>query len=65
MARIPRWLEDADNGLSDRFRHLLEGLWHDVRAVDERVAELDTDIAAIAQNDPDARRLQQLRGVGR
>lgn len=62
---IPRWLEDADNGLSDRFRHLLEGLWHDVRAVDERVAELDTDIAAIAQNDPDARRLQQLRGVGR
>ncbi|UTA53180.1 IS110 family transposase [Lysobacter soli] len=61
---IPRWLEDADNGLSDRFRHLLEGLWHDVRAVDERVAELDTDIAAIAQNDPDARRLQQLRGVG-
>jgi hypothetical protein len=33
--------------------------------LDERVAELNTDIAAIAQNDPHARRLQQLRGVGR
>src|SRR5207342_434222 len=61
---IPRWLEDADNGLSDRFRHLLDGLWHDIRTLDERVGELDRDIAAIAQSDPDAVRLQQLRGVG-
>lgn len=61
---IPRWLEDADNGISDLFRHLLEGLWHDVRGLDDRVAELDVDIGAIAQSDPDAVRLQQLRGVG-
>jgi len=61
---IPCWLEDADNGLTDRFRHLLDGLWQDIRALDARVTELDVDIAAIAQSDPDAVRLQQLRGVG-
>lgn len=61
---IPRWLEDADNGLSDRFRRLLDGLWHDIHALDARVTELDRDIAAIAQTNRNAMRLQQLRGVG-
>jgi transposase len=61
---IALWLEDADNGLSERFRRLLHALWSDLRILDERVAELDREIALIAQNDPAARRLQQLRGVG-
>jgi transposase len=58
------WLEDADNGLSERFRRLLNGLWRDLRGLDERVAELDEEINAIAEEDPAAQRLQQLRGVG-
>jgi transposase len=29
-AAIPGWLEDAENGLTDRFRCLLNGLWHDM-----------------------------------
>jgi transposase len=37
---MPCWLEDADNGLSARFRHLLDGLWGDLRALDERRANL-------------------------
>ena len=61
---LPCWLEDAENGLSDRFRRLLNGLWGDLRALDERMTELDREIAVIAQNDPVAKRLQQLRGVG-
>jgi transposase len=61
---IPGWLEDSDNGLSERFRRLLNGLWDDLKGLDERVAELDAEIAAIAQEDPAAQRLQQLRGVG-
>jgi len=63
-AAIPRWLEDPDNGLSERFRRLLNGLWEDLRALDERVAELDAEIATIVEEDPTAQRLQQLRGVG-
>jgi len=61
---LPSWLEDAENGLSARFRRLLNGLWSDLQALDERMSELDREIALIAQSNPIARRLQQLRGVG-
>jgi transposase len=61
---VPDWLENPDNGLSERFRRLLDGLWGDLKELDERVAELDAEIAAIAEEDPAAQRLQQLRGVG-
>lgn len=60
---IPCWLEDAENGLTLRFRHLLDGLWGDLRALDERVKELDSEISVIAENEPRAQVLQQLRGV--
>jgi transposase len=63
-AALPCWLEDAENGLTGRFRRLLNGLWHDFMALDQRVAELDQEIVQIAQTDPVAQRLQQLRGVG-
>jgi len=61
---IPCWLGDADNGLTARFRRLLDGLWDDLRALDGRVCQLDGEITAIATNEPSAVRLQQLRGVG-
>jgi len=61
---IPDWLEEADNGLTFLFRQLLQGLWEDLRSLDRRMAELDRQIAIMAQEDPVAKRLQQLRGVG-
>jgi transposase len=61
---LPLWLDDVHNGLSERFRRLLNGLWGDLLALDARVGELDREIALIAQSDPVAKRLQQLRGVG-
>jgi transposase len=63
-AAIPGWLEDGENGLSSRFRRLLNGLWDDLLELDHRVAELDQEIEAIAKSDPVVKRLQQLRGVG-
>ena len=63
-AAVPVWLEDAENGLTSRFRGLLNGLWNDLKTLDHRVAELDHEINMIAQSDPVAKRLQQLRGVG-
>jgi transposase len=63
-AALPLWLDDVENGLSERFRRLLNGLWGDLLALDTRVGELDREIALIAQSDPVAKRLQQLRGVG-
>jgi transposase len=61
---IPDWLEDAGNGLSHLFRQLLQGLWHDLRILDQRMSELDGQIAVVAEENPSAKRLQQLRGVG-
>jgi len=63
-AAVPCWLEDADNGLTDRFRALLKGLWDDLTYLDQRMDDLNRDIETIAKTDPMARRLQQLRGVG-
>ena len=61
---IPRWLEDQENGLTEHFRRLLHGLWRDLKALDERVEELDREIGQIARQDPVAIRLQQVRGIG-
>jgi transposase len=61
---IACWLEEADNGLTLRFRRLLDGLWGDLRTLDARVAELDAEIAVIARSEPAAMRLQQARGIG-
>ncbi len=61
---VPLWLEDAENGLTPRFRRVLAGLWRDLTALDERVGELDQELKELAEEHPAARRLQQLRGVG-
>ena len=61
---IPDWLEDADNGLSDRFRSLLHGLWEDLKRLNQRLGGLDKEIILIAQSNSVTKRLQQLRGVG-
>lgn len=63
-AAIPCWLEDNDNGLSERFRRLLRGLWQDLLILDRRLAELEREIEQIARQDPVVIRLQQLRGIG-
>ena len=61
---IPEWLEDAENGLTYLFRELLQGLWEDLCLLDRRMDDLDQQIKRIAQQNPVARRLQQMRGVG-
>jgi len=61
---VPLWLGDEENGLTSRFRRLLTGTWGDLRALDARIKELDHEVEQIAQTDPLANRLMQLRGVG-
>lgn len=61
---LPNWLEDAENGLTDRFRHLLNDLRDDLVYLEKRIANLDAEIRNFADTDPMAVRLQQLRGVG-
>ncbi len=61
---LPQWLEDAENGLTDEFRGLLADLAEDLRHLDRRIGDLDERIKQCVMNDPVARRLLELRGVG-
>jgi len=61
---VPAWLEDATNGLSVRFRALLAALYRDLQWLDERVHELDREIAVIVRENEAVRRIEQLRGIG-
>lgn len=62
--RLPEILEDADNGLSERFRVELHGLAEELRHLNERVAHYDAQIKAIAQSNSQARILMTIPGVG-
>lgn len=61
---LPKWLEDAENGLSDDFRILLADLAEDLRYLDERIRKVTNHIQQGAKKDPAAKRLMTLRGVG-
>jgi|TARA_R110002050_G_scaffold299981_1_gene467190 transposase len=61
---IPIWHEDTENGLSSMFRILLNDLFSDLVALDERVAKVDELIRQDVQKDPVAMKLLELRGIG-
>src|SRR5512139_2819970 len=61
---LPQLLEEAENGLTADFRVLLDGLRHDLVMLDERVDDLDKKIKTLANNNPAAKRLQQIPGIG-
>ena len=58
--RLPEILEDADNGLSGRFRAELA---EELRHLNERVTHYDTQLEQIAQDDPQARALMTIPGL--
>lgn len=62
--RLPEILEDADNGLSARFRAELSGLAEELRHLNERVAHYDDQIEQIAHGDAQARALMTIPGLG-
>ena len=61
--RLPEILEDANNGLSARFRAALHGLAEELRHLNERVAHYDEQLEQIAQADAQARALMTIPGV--
>ncbi len=61
---LPLILEYAENGLTIDFRTLLEGLQQDLITLDERVDDMDKNIKLLASSNEDAKRLQQIPGIG-
>ncbi|MEE4279469.1 MAG: IS110 family transposase [Halieaceae bacterium] len=62
--RLPEILEDADNGLSERFRAELHRLYEELQHLNQRVAHYDEQIDQIAQDNAQAQALMQLPGIG-
>jgi len=62
--RLPQILEDADNGLTTRFRELLSELYEELIRLDERVEALNERIDKIAHSDERSQRLMSIPGVG-
>jgi transposase len=61
---LPELLEDGENRLSGNFRVLLMGLSEELRALDERIAAFDTQIAQAAREDDRIKRLLEIEGIG-
>jgi len=64
MSRLPEILEDASNGLSERFRAELHGLLEELRHLDERVAHYDSQVKAVADTSESVQRLMTIPGIG-
>ncbi|WP_295402461.1 IS110 family transposase [uncultured Thiocystis sp.] len=64
MRGLPEILEDAENGLSERFRTELNRLLEELRHLDEQVTHDDTQIQVIAQSDETVQRLMTIPGIG-
>ncbi len=62
--RVPEILEDAENGLTDRFRRWLSDLYEDLRRLDERVKGYDREIELLFREQEDSQRLVAVEGVG-
>jgi transposase len=62
--RLPEILEEAENGLSGRFRAELHGLFEELQHLNARVAHYDAQIDQMAQESQQAQALMQLPGIG-
>ncbi len=57
-------LEDADNGLSDRFRHLLVRRYEQLVELDEHIEFYTKELELLSQQDEACQRLQTVPGFG-
>ena len=61
---IPEILEDAENGLTIRFRQMLAELYRELVQLDERVTHLDDQVNQVVKSNKDCQRLMTIPGVG-
>jgi len=61
---IPELLEDAENGLSDRFRNLLARRYEQLVELNEHIDFYTNELELLSQQDDACRRLQMIPGFG-
>jgi transposase len=63
-SKLPRILEDAENGVPALAREVLAGLLEQFRDLDRRIQQYDLKIRSLAQQSEPARRLMQVDAIG-
>jgi transposase len=61
---LPVILEDAENGLPERFRGLVAQLGEEVRELDDRIQDYDARLVQAAREDARIKRLLAIEGIG-
>jgi transposase len=61
---IPSILEDAENGLPDLARELINDVWQSYQSTCDRVLRADRRLAALARQSEQAKRIMTIPGVG-
>jgi transposase len=62
--QMPALLEDAEQNLTPRLRHLLDHLWLEWKSVTSEIEDISQEIDTIGSQDAACQRLQQIPGVG-
>lgn len=63
-SQMPAILEDAENGLNDASRELLNDLSEQLMALDKRIRKYDDKVHDQAESDDDCKRLMTTPGIG-
>jgi len=61
---LPRLLEEAENGLTDRMRELIADLGEELKDLEERITHYDTKIEVEVRTSEVCQRLKKVPGVG-
>jgi transposase len=62
--QMPALLEDAEQNLTPRMRHLLDHLWQEWKSLNSEIEDISQEIDTIGSQDAACQRLQQIPGVG-
>jgi transposase len=64
-AHVPAVLEAPDNGLTPVAREFMHGLYEEITALNQRIAAVEKQTAALMSQHPDYERLLSISGVGK
>ena len=64
LQAVPTILDDAATALPRHLRAVLTSVHEEIRAIEERIAELETELRTLAEGDPVVMRLRTIPGIG-
>jgi transposase len=64
LGELPRLLDEKKNQVPSGIRHTVLGLWEEVRALEERVSDVEGELKRLCAEQPTLQALLQISGIG-